>query len=110
MDFLPYFLFSALSSLLGAVVAFALNRWFPLWSLTRRAVVAVATSFLPAFALVAFALAPSSGEVLLSMSPDEFLVPFAIQIALILVVSAPVALFVSWYGRGNRSIPTEVFD
>lgn len=110
MDFLPYLLFSALSSLLCAVVAFALNRWVPQWSLTRRTVVAVAASFIPAFALVAFALAPSYGGVLLSMSPDEFLAPFAIQIVLILVVSAPVALFVSWHGRGRRPIPTKVFD
>lgn len=110
MDMLPYIVFSAMSAVWGGVVAFALNRWSSGWSLPRRVVISVMASLVPIFGFAGFALASSFGRVLLSMSPDEFLVPFAIQIVLILALSAPVAWLVSKYGQDKRCAPADVFE
>jgi hypothetical protein len=59
--------------------------------------------------VLGFALAPSKGQVLLSMSPNEFLIPFALQIIMVVVTALPVAWLIS--RRSSKPLmPTDVFD
>ncbi|WP_207078119.1 hypothetical protein [Novosphingobium sp. KA1] len=83
-----------MSTLGGAIVAIILNRHAAGRSRSLRTVIATASALLPTPVVTAVVLL-SSGDplsLILSMSPDEFLFPFAFQ----LVISLAIALPVSW--------------
>lgn len=102
-----YLLWSFASALIGGAVALALNKWATSWSWMVRFLVAEAASILP-FCIVAFYLF-ELGNISLWTSPDEFLLPFALQVFLILVVSTPTVWLVS-RRRARKPAPTDVFD
>lgn len=109
MDLVPYIGWSLASALFCGLVAVALNRWASGWSFARRVAVATLASVIPAIGAVGIALAPSEGQVLLSMSPDEFVIPFILQIVMIIVVAIPVAWLLSRRAPTIRT-RTDVFD
>lgn len=108
MESVAYVVWSIGGALLCGVVALALNRWARSWELRTRVGIATLVSLFPAMAIVVIVVAPGRGQVLLSMSPDEFLLPFAFQILMVLALSVPVAWLVS--RRSPKSqIQTDVF-
>ena len=92
MIWLPYLVFSLLCAWVTFVVALALNRWMADRTPSVRAGLAIVAAILPAVVAALVAIAPSRGAVLLSMSPDEFLLPFLLQNLLTLLVATPVGL------------------
>ena len=96
------------SALIGGFVAFALNRRAVGWSLVTRVLFAIAASLSPTFGIVAFLFA-AVGPISVWFSPDEFLIPFAVQLVLIVALATPVAWLVSRRGVRNP-VPTDVFD
>jgi membrane protein implicated in regulation of membrane protease activity len=108
MELLGYIIFSFAGALLCGVIALALNRWVPGWSLTRRTLIAAIASVFPASSIAGFLLVRDP-QVLFSMSPDEFLIPFTFQIIMILVISLPIAWLVA-RRRSSRDIPTDIFN
>jgi hypothetical protein len=96
------------SALVGGLVSLALNKWAARWSLVKRVSFAVAASTFPTIGIVGFLLM-ANPTLSVWWSADEFLIPFALQIVLILVFAAPVAWLIS--RRGSRKpVPTDVFD
>jgi len=65
-------------------------------------------SILPTFCIVGFYFF-QLGNISLWTSLDEFLFPFALQVFLILVVSAPIIWLVS-RRRARNSVLTDAFD
>lgn len=109
MDWLPYIIWCVASALLCWIAALALRRWMPRRSVCARTAFATMIAIFPVFILVGWAILPSYGAVLLSMSPDEFLIPVSIQIVMILIVATPIAWLVS-RRRGKDRTFTNVFD
>jgi hypothetical protein len=105
MAVLAYRVWSFASALVGALVAVALNKWSRGWALKTRMFFAVAGAILPTFGVVAFFAYPGMSSFLLSF--DEFLIPFALQILMVVAVSAPIAWLVSRTAR--KPVPTDVF-
>ena len=95
-------------ALIAGLVALALNRWVPGWSVAKRVLIAVAASMSPSFAIVGFYMA-ELGLISFWFSPDEFLISFALHIVLIAAVSTPIAWLVSRQAA-RTSVPTDVFD
>jgi hypothetical protein len=106
MAVIAHLLWSFASALVGALVSLALNRWARGWALKTRVLVAVAGATLPTFGVVILLAYPGMSSLLLS--PDEFLKSFALQVLLIVVVSAPIAWLLS--RRARKPLPTDVFD
>lgn len=100
--------FAVPCALFGVIVAFALNRWAVGRTVATRTFLASAASICPVVGIVAIA-AGGSPELLFAMSPDEFLIPFALQLAVIIALATPAAWLVSRRGRGPRS-PSQFFD
>jgi len=101
--------FGVASGVIGGMAVAGLNRWLPGYSIRARTWMGIAVALTPEFLLVAIAILPSSGVVLLSMSPDEFLVPFTVQILLTLAIAAPMAWLVARrVAVGTASV--DVFD
>lgn len=107
MIFMGYMIWSFASALIGGLVSIALNKWASSWSLARRVLIAVAAATLPTLGIVAFYFA-ALGPISLWFSPDEFLIPFALQVFMIVVVSAPIAWLIS--RRAPKPVSTDVFD
>ena len=103
-----YLLWSFASALIGGAAALALNKWATSWSWMVRFLVAEAASILPTFGMVAFFFFQLR-NISLWTSPDEFLLPFALQVFLIFVVSTPTVWLVS-RRRARKPAPTDVFD
>jgi len=95
-------------ALLGAIVALALCRWAPNLTVTARILLASTASICPVLGMVAIA-AGGSPQVLLSMSADEFLIPFALQNTFITALAAPAAWLISRRRRKPRA-PSDVFE
>lgn len=88
---------TAFSTFVGAIVAIILNRHAAERSRWLRAAIATATALMPALLVTALVLL-SVGHplsLLLSMSPEEFLLPFAFQLAITLSVALPVSWLIS---------------
>lgn len=98
-------------AIFGIIVAFALAKWASRWSVTRRVVGATCASTLPVFGVAGFALAALGGFPMsvLSMSLDEFLIPFFIQLTLIVAFSAPATWLVSRQAR-NAPHLADIFE
>jgi sensor histidine kinase regulating citrate/malate metabolism len=96
------------SALFGGLLAVALNRWAVGWSLVTRALVAVSASISPTFGIVVVGFA-ALGPISLWLSPDEFLIPFALQVFLILVFAAPIVWLISRRAARKPAVK-EVFD
>jgi hypothetical protein len=87
-------------AIFGIIVALALARWAASRSVTARTVVATSASTLPVLGVAGFALALGGFPIsVLSTSFVEFLVPFAMQLALIVAFSAPAIWLVSRRAR-----------
>lgn len=95
-------------ALLGAAVALALYKWATSLTVITRGILAMIASICPVLGLAAIA-AGGSPQVLLSMSPDEFLVPFSVQIALIIALAAPLIWLISRC-RPKPRAPSKVFE
>ena len=108
MVLIGYLAWSFASALFGGLLAAALNKWAAGWSLMTRFLVAIAASIFPTFVIVGFYMV-ALGAIPLWTSLDEFLIPFALQILLIVIVSTPIAWLVSRRGARNP-VPTDVFD
>jgi hypothetical protein len=107
-EFVAMAAFAVLCALFGVIVALALNKWAVGRTVTIRTFLASAASLFPALGIVAIA-AGGSPELLLAMSPDEFLIPFALQLAAIIALAAPSAWLVSRRKRGAPS-QSKVFE
>jgi Mn2+/Fe2+ NRAMP family transporter len=99
---LPEIVWSVVSALVGAVAAWLLRRRLPDYSVRRRTFIAMAAALAPSFIIVGWISLPTGAGLLLSMSLGEFLIPFAIQLAMILIISAPFAWLVS-----RRKVPDQ---
>lgn len=108
MALIPYLVWSFASALFGGLSAAALNKWAGGWSLTARFLVAMAASILPTAAIVGSYMV-ALGAIPLWTSLEDFLIPFALQIFLIVVVSAPIVWLVLRRGVRN-AVATDVFD
>jgi hypothetical protein len=95
-------------ALIGGLVSLALNKWAAGWSLPKRIFLAVAASIFPTIGIVGFLLI-ANPTLSVWWSPDEFLIPFALQIALVLAFSAPLAWLVSRRGA-RKPVPIDTFD
>jgi ABC-type Fe3+ transport system permease subunit len=99
------------STLVGALVAVLLNRRAAARSRWLRTLVATAFALLPTMLITMVALL-SSGDplsLILSMSPDEFIIPLAIQLAIILLIASPMLWLISRRVRRERP-ETKVFE
>ena len=98
------------SALFCGLIAAALNLWLSKWHFRLRVLAALLASLLPTVAAVCFVLgSPSNFGLLLSMSPDEFLIPFVIQIVVVLILAVPTAWLIS--SRAVRERPSiETFE
>ncbi|MBW8752574.1 MAG: hypothetical protein JF595_00235 [Sphingomonadales bacterium] len=98
-------------AMFGTLIAFALHKWAANWNFTTRVVVATIASTFPVLGIAAFALAALVGFPMsaLSLSPTEFLIPFAVQIVLIVTFAIPATWLVSRRARNPRH-PTGVFE
>ena len=108
MTYVGYLVWSFVGALVAALVSVALNRWAPGWSVVKRVFLAVSAATLPTIGIAAFFLF-SLGSISLWFSPDEFLIPFTLQVLLAVVVSAPLAWLISRRGV-RRPVPTDVFE
>jgi hypothetical protein len=104
MDWLPYIVWSVASALLSGIAALALNRWLPRRGAWTRAIVATMIALAPIFILIGWAVLPTYGAVLLSLSADEFLIPVTIQVTMTLALAAPIAWLVSRRGGKNPNL------
>ena len=95
-------------ALVGGLVALALRRWVRGWSVRKRVCVVLAASLSPPLAIVAFYMA-RLGPISLWLSPDEFLIPFAVHLLVVAAVSTPIAWLVSRRAL-RQPVPTDVFD
>lgn len=100
---------TAVSTLVAAIVAMLLNRHAIRRSRALRTALATAAAAMPALAVTAVVLLSTGDPVslILSMSPDEFLLPFAFQLAISLVVALPVSWLIGRYepeGRHRASV------
>ncbi len=99
------------SALVGALVAVLLNRRAASRSRRLRTLVAIAFALLPTILTTILALL-SSGDplsLILSMSPDELIIPLVIQLAAILLIASPISWFISGRVRKER-FETRVFE
>jgi len=99
------------STLVGALVAVLLKRRAASRGHRLRTFVAMAFALLPTMLITMVALL-SSGDplsLILSMSPDEFIIPLAIQLAAILLIASPILWLISRRVRQERSA-TKVFE
>lgn len=97
-------IWTAVSTLVAAIVALVLSRRAARRSRWLRTVIATAFAFTPSLMVTAVALL-SSGDplsLILSMSPDEFLLPFAYQLAVSFAVALPVSLLISGHTPERR--------
>ena len=99
-------LFAVPCAIFGVMVAFLLRKWAAGRTVAMRTFIASVASTIPALGVVAY-VAGGSPTIIFLMSPDEFLIPFVFQIALILAVAAPAVWFVS---RRRPRTPTNVFE
>jgi hypothetical protein len=95
-------------ALWGALIAFALGRWAVSLTVITRSLLATIASIFPVAGMAAIATGGSL-QLLLSMSPDEFIVPFSVQIALIVFLAAPPIWLIS-RRRPKARHPSEVFE
>lgn len=94
--------------LLGAFAAIALWKFQAGWTVGLRTCLASIVSISPILILTAIATG-GSPELLFTMSPDEFLVPFSLQIALTLALAGPVTWLVSRRRKEQQSL-ADVFE
>lgn len=106
---LPEVIWSLASAILSGGAAFALNHWMSRHSVKRRTVFATMIGLAPTAIAIGWVALPTNGQVFMSMSPEEFLIPLAIQIAIILIVSTPTAWLVSQRRRHGENL-SNVFD
>jgi hypothetical protein len=95
-------------SLIGGLVALALNKWAAGWSLATRVFVAVAASISPSFGIVGYFLA-KPGRLYLWVSSDEFALRFGLHVLVIVAVSTPIAWLLSRRAP-RKPVPTDAFD
>jgi len=98
-------------AMFGTMVAAALARWAVRWNLTTRIILATIASASPVLAVAGIASA-SMGDFpmsVLSLSPDEFLIPLAIQLVLILVFATPAIWLVSRRMKHESSLQ-DIFE
>lgn len=83
---------TVVSTLIGGIVAVLQNRKAARRSRWRRTLIATAFALLPVMLLTVIVLILSGQPLFLalSMSPDEFVIPLAFQLAVILVISLPL--------------------
>jgi ABC-type sugar transport system permease subunit len=99
------------STLVGALVAVLLNRRAASRSRWSRTFVAIAFALLPTMLITMVALL-SSGDplsLILSMSLDRFIIPLALQLAIVLSVASPILWLISRRVRRERP-ETKVFE
>ena len=101
---MAWIIWSSIGAVLSALVSLALNKWARERALINRLFIAIVAATLPALGAVAAIAA--RGTVWLSL--DGFLIPLALQISMIVVVSAPIAWLIS--RRSRKAAPTDVFD
>ena len=97
-------IWTTVSTLVSAIAATLLNRHAARRGRALRAAIATAAAAMPALAVTAVVLL-STGDplsLILSMSPDEFLLPFAFQLAISLAVALPVSWLISRYEPDGR--------
>ncbi|HWU02673.1 MAG TPA: hypothetical protein VN222_08055 [Novosphingobium sp.] len=82
------------------MVAIAMNQWASERSLAVRTAMASLIATLPILSMATFALITLGDfpAILFQMTPAEFLIPFTVQIVLILVLAAPLAWLISRHG------------
>jgi predicted dienelactone hydrolase len=107
-ELVPYILWAIVSALIAGLLALALNRWTPHWSRRKRNVIAVGLATFPTFG-IAGALMMVNPLLSVWWSLDEFIIPFAVQIALILVFSVPVVMLAATRDARTAGLK-EVFD
>ena len=97
-------------ALFGTMVAFALHKWAANWAPATRVLLATVASTFPVFGIAGLALAALGGFPMsvLAMSPDEFLIPFAFQIVLVVTFAAPATWLVSRRTK-NPGHPADIF-
>lgn len=109
MELIAYVVWGLASALFCGLVALVLNRFASRWRTELRLITATVSSVFPTMAITVLVLAPSGAAILGFMDLDEFLVPFALQIFIILALSAPVAWLISRQ-RPQSHIPTDIFE
>ena len=103
-----YIVWSIPSVFIGVLVAVGLTRWAGSWSLAKRVLISLAAATFPNFGLAGFLLM-ANPRLSVWFSLDEFLIPFSLQIALILVITAPLVWLVS-RRIAQKPVPTDVFE
>ncbi|AXB80189.1 hypothetical protein [Novosphingobium sp. P6W] len=93
------------------LTAFGLNRWKSEWTHARRALISILASTAPVIGITAFLLASlrNAFSLILTLDPDEFLVPFGCQILLSVISAAPLGWWMSRTQRAPRPSAT-VFE
>ena len=107
-ELISMILFAVPCAVLGLMFALALRRWAAHRSVMVRTILASVASIVPLVGLIVFAADGSLG-ILLSLSLDEFLIPFAIQVGLVFALTAPGAWLVSKRQK-SPSLTSQVFD
>ena len=97
--------------LLTSIVALALGRWANGWPLVQRTLLATAASILPVLGATAFVLATldNVASMILSLDPEEFLIPLGLQIFANIILAAPVSWWIS-RRRHYRQDPATPFE
>lgn len=107
-DVIAHVILSVGSAIFGLCVVIALGRWGPARSRWNRVICSMIASVLPVFLLAVCAFA-WSGINPLSMSLDEFWIPFVIQVSMIVALSLPLVWFGSRWSRSTDGLAT-AFD
>lgn len=93
------------------MTALGLNRWRSEWTHARRALISIAASTTPVIGITAFLLASLHDpfSLILTLDPDEFLVPFGFQILVSVFSAAPLGWWISRIPRAPHLSET-VFE
>ncbi|MBB4152015.1 hypothetical protein [Sphingobium scionense] len=93
------------------MTALGLNRWRPEWTHARRALISITASTTPVIGITAFLLGSLDGpfSLILTLEPDEFLVPFGFQILVSVFSAAPLGWWISRIPRAPHLSET-VFE
>ena len=95
MEIFALSLWTVIGAAITAISAYVLSRTLPSRSLLTRTLLATGTAFAPIVILIGIAVLPSHVDLLLRLSAEEFLIPLAIQVSMILIVCTPIAWAVS---------------
>lgn len=106
-DFVAMAIFSIPCVIFGGLVGIALNKWAKRWRKNKRFVWATAASSFPVIAIAILAMASTKDAQISDyyyLTKDEFLRPFGIQIAMVVILTLPVAWLITRSEKDDVSV------